>query len=134
MNRASKAWMIALCLSPLAFASKAEAATPGCNTTDPNCSPYDPCTFDNPLPGYECGAATNNATSNGTFITKAAGLGFTWNAPEGWILDSYNQLYWDCGEKLQRCELPRRLHLQASRSAGRSRSSSWSRCPGSIRT
>ncbi len=58
---------------------------------------YDPCSYDYPLAGYECGTQTNNQTRNGTFITRAAELGFTWNIPASWYPDSLTQIAWDCG-------------------------------------
>lgn len=99
MSRLSLVSLLALGASPFIHASVAHATTPtpGCNATDPNCDPYDPCTFDVPLAGYDCGSDANNATSNGTFITPAAGLGFTWKIPEAWYPDAYTSIYWDCG-------------------------------------
>jgi hypothetical protein len=103
---------LAVGLVPFAYAVSAGAATSddagatGCNTTDPQCVSYDPCTYDYPLPGYDCGSQTNNATRNGTFITPAADLGFTWNAPEAWMLDSLTQIAWDCGIDYDVANLP----------------------------
>ena len=86
-----------LAISMLVHVAAARAATPGCNATDANCTPFDPCTYDVPAPGYECGLTTNNTTKNGTFITPAAKLGFTWAIPKAWFPDAWKQLVWDCG-------------------------------------